>query len=313
MNYTKVDCMYKGSNFQDNVNFQSQSFQILSFLICVLGGVTSPITVAGNGLVVVALLRKQSLRTPTNILICSLALSDWLTGVCFIPSFIVYVSSLEHFNSCYFIGILFAFGWLGCGASFLGMVGVSFERYLALFLHLKYDSFMTVLRATSLNAISWSIPILVASLYLAGYFAISLIISITLLIPGLVVVAVIYLKIFLLVKKHRKQIQAQEISGNSPQAEKQRKLAVTIGMIVGVSFLCYLPIFIASLVAFMVNFTPLAKELLGFCSFLFTFSSFCNPFIYCHRNQEIRKAVLSCLSDLKRWFRSTIRLVCYIN
>lgn len=299
MNRTEASCMYKGNNFQNNVNFYSPSFQILSFLICLLGGITAPIIVAGNGHVVIALLRKPSLRTPTNILICSLALSDWFTGLCFIPCFIVYVSSSEHFHSCFFIAILFALGWLGCGASFLGMVGVSVERYLALFLHLKYDSFMTVQKSVIFDAISWLIPISVASLYLAGYFVISLIITIAFIIPGLVAIAVIYLKIFFLVKRHRKQIQAQD--GHSPQAEKQRKLAMTIGMIVGVSFLCYLPIFIASIVAFIVNFTPLAKELLGFCSFLFTVSSFCNPFIYCHRNQEIRNAVLSCLNDFKRW------------
>lgn len=305
MNETEERCIYKGYHFQNNVDFESSNIKIISQIICILGGVISPSIVVGNGLVIVALLRKESLRTPTNILICILALSDCFTGMFFIPLFMAYLSSLENFQSCSLLGAVFANGWICCGSSFLAMLAVSIERYLALFLHLKYESFATVRKAIFSGVVSWLIPILAALLYVLGYFAVSIIASVIFLLPGLMTIAFIYLKIFRLVRRHSLQIHSHEHSGNIAHTTRQRKLAVTMALVVGVSFLCYLPIVFGIIVAMAINFTVASKEALGFCSFLFTISSFCNPFIYCHRNQEIRNAVVTCLQDLKRWTLGT--------
>ena len=309
MNKTVERCIYRYSNTHGLVNYNSISVQDLSKAIYTIGGLISPWIVIGNGFVIIALLRKENLRTTTNILICTLALSDCFTGLIFIPLFFVYISSSMYFDSCVLMAAVFASGWIFCGSSFLAMLFVSIERYLALFLHLKYETFATTRKAILSGFVAWVIPIFVATIYLVGYFTVAIFISILFLLPGLIVITFIYLKIFKLVKRHRLQIQTQQYNGSSmSNTTKQRKLAVTIALVVGVSFLCYLPMVLASVVAVVLNFTASAKEALGFCSFLFTISSFCNPIIYCHRNQEIRQAVLACLRDIRNWLLGTISI-----
>lgn len=295
-------CPYMSERNQDNVDFYGERFRILTLIITVLAGFLSPTIVIGNGLVIIALLRKRWLRTPTNILICVLATADFFIGFLFLPMFLGWILNYSLHKSCVFKGLLFCVGWIGCGASFLGMVAVSLERYMALFLHLKYNSLVTPRKVTFIGIVAWLVPITVAALFMASYFKEALLITVSCLIPGLIVIIVVYYKIFRLVKRHQNQIQAQSV-GTTNNTARQRKLAITMAYVVGVSLLCYLPIFFTGIVAFALNFTVQTKEALGFSNFLFTISSFCNPVIYCRKNIEIRNAVLSCISDFKStWF-----------
>jgi hypothetical protein len=298
INSTFNGCRFKSQRQQDNVDFYGERFQILSIIVTFLASLLSPSIVIGNGFVIVALLRKEWLRTPTNILICVLAMADCFIGLFFLPMFTSWVLDYALNNACIYQGLLFSVGWIGCGASFLGMVAVSIERYMALFLHLKYHSVVTVLKVTIIGIISWLVPITVAVLFMVGYFKEALLITLICLIPGLMIITIIYYKIFRLVKRHQNQIQAQEI-GITNNTARQRKLAITMAYVVGVSLLCYVPIFFTGIIAVALDFSVRSKEALGFSNFLFTISSFCNPIIYCRKNQEIRNAVFSFLSDLK--------------
>lgn len=72
------------------------SINVLFFLYI---STISVLTVCGNLLVIVSITVFKQLHTPTNLLILSLAGSDFLVGICVMP-----VESVRRINSCFYIG-----------------------------------------------------------------------------------------------------------------------------------------------------------------------------------------------------------------
>ena len=71
-----------------------------AFLMCTSAvvGLFSPIAVVGNALVMTAILRKPSLKTPSNILLAGLAFTDFGTGLISQPLYVINVHMGMVFN-----------------------------------------------------------------------------------------------------------------------------------------------------------------------------------------------------------------------
>ena len=67
---------------------QSSAYYAVTLSTSVVSAILSPFAVAGNVLVLAAIWRNQSLRTPSYILLCGLALTDLCTGLLTQPSYI---------------------------------------------------------------------------------------------------------------------------------------------------------------------------------------------------------------------------------
>lgn len=68
-------------------------FRSVSVALCIINSVLCPLTVAGNVLVFMAVLRKVQLRTVANTSILCLAFTDLMVGVFVQPSYVVYQAS----------------------------------------------------------------------------------------------------------------------------------------------------------------------------------------------------------------------------
>ena len=68
-------------------------FRSVCVVLCVFNSVLCPLTVAGNILVFMAVLRKVQLRTVANTSILCLAFTDLMVGVFVQPSYVVYQAS----------------------------------------------------------------------------------------------------------------------------------------------------------------------------------------------------------------------------
>ena len=123
---------------------------------CALNAPLILISIMGNLLVPICILRTPSLRSPSITLLCSLAVSDFLVGIVVQP---LYITNELLKNSSLKQAIdMMAFSL--CGVSLLTMTTISVDRFLALHYHMRYPNLMTTNRAVYTSAMLWFISFL---------------------------------------------------------------------------------------------------------------------------------------------------------
>ncbi|GFS46519.1 octopamine receptor Oamb [Trichonephila inaurata madagascariensis] len=137
-------------------------------LIIILGLINA-IVIVGNLLVVMAVFASAKLRTVTNFLIVSLAISDLLVGLAVLP----YSISLEVLELWIF-GELWCQMWLAvdvwlCTASILNLCAISIDRYLAITRPVHYRTIMSTLRVKLLIASVWVLSFIICFPPLVGW------------------------------------------------------------------------------------------------------------------------------------------------
>ena len=149
-NESKTD--YFGNN-----DIRSYPDAILIFK-CVLNAPLILTAITGNSLVLGAILRTPSLRSPSTVFLCSLAVSDFLVGLVLQP--ISFAYHLESSRS-----LLYAHNTLSslfCAVSLCSMATIAVDRFLALHCHMLYPDLMTTKRATYTSASTWLISALLS-------------------------------------------------------------------------------------------------------------------------------------------------------
>ena len=119
-------------------------------LIIILSFVSLLIVVV-NGLVIFLILRKQSLRTLTNMFLTSLALSDLLSGLVAIPLLLVCLVK-DVINVCVSSAIFIRFTAI---SSVCHVLLVACDRYIFILHGMQYHSLVTTRRAITAAVIVW--------------------------------------------------------------------------------------------------------------------------------------------------------------
>ena len=262
----------------------------ISIINCALNAPLMLVSVIGNILVLAAIWRTSALRSPSIILVCSLAASDLSVGLVVQP---LYITSTITGNPFLFQAT-FMTGACTTGVSLLIMTAISVDRFLALHYHLRYPTLMTTQRAMYTSATLWFISFLLSFLTFwkmsAYYFVTTVTIAIC-----LVVSTVCYIKIYRIVRQHQLQILAQQQAVENHAADNKRtmlrstKSAKNTFIYYIVMIMCYTPLFtsMAVLTISHKDWTN-AWSLGDTVAFL---NSSINPFLYCWRLRELRTAV----------------------
>ena len=267
----------------------------------VLNTLLIPICIAGNVLVLAAVWRNPSLRTPSTILLCSLAVSDLFVGFLALPVNIAIaltplsrVSSDSLLSKARFFLIIQL-----CGVSLETMTAISVDRYLALRYHMRYPNMMTSRRATCVAATFWCKNFILSLLSICKENAILLVVVVFVALC-LFISSITYSAIYRIVRHHQHQIHAQQQAVQSMNAEQNRKLqakkhAVNTFIYYICMVLCYFPSAVSTLIT--VTYEPHLNISLYFDTIVFMNSAI-NPFLYIWRNREIRRAVLKILRKI---------------
>ena len=264
---------------------------------CVLNVPLMLISTMGNLLVLVAKLRTPSLRSPSITLLCNLAISDFLVGTVAQPLYIA--SELIENSSLKKAMNTMAFAL--CGVSLLTITTICVDRFLALHYHMRYPNLMTANRAMYTSAMLWFISFLLGFLTLWNmkvyHFSVLIIIAICVLVS-----TVCYIQIYGIVRQHQLQIDVQQQAvktsttgdnqiGKTLKVQRSAKSAKNTFIYYVVMILCYTPVFISmSILAVSSNLWTNAWTLAETAALM---NSSINPFLYCWRLRELRKAVLS--------------------
>ncbi len=129
------------STFFKNESASDYSAYTKIFVIinCILNAVFTPIGIIGNSLVLTAIFRTPALRSPSMILLCSLAVSDVLVGLVVQPLYIA--KRLKKDSSLLQIWYFLSYGC--CGVSLCTVTAISMDRFAALHYHMRYVTKLT--------------------------------------------------------------------------------------------------------------------------------------------------------------------------
>ncbi|XP_053342729.1 trace amine-associated receptor 13c-like [Clarias gariepinus] len=275
------------------------------------------LTVCGNLLVIISVLHFKQLHTPSNTLVLSLAVSDFLVGaLVMLPELIWAIESCWIFGRNFCISFSLISGFL-MDQSFYNIALIAIDRYLALSNPFLYTNKITR-RATCTVIYSnccLCLTYITAIYYFNGGFmsfamcpgecvyflneACSIIDLVVSFIFPLSVIIILYTRVFVIAKKHATAIRevnnhtrpkTQKITSHSMKSE--RKAAKVLGILVSVFLLCLLPYFIYSLL--LGNVIEVKVETFQKVLIMLYLNSTINPIIY---------------ALFYPWFRRCIKLI----
>lgn len=278
----------KASNFKPSMS-RSDSLFLINLAINVP---LMLVATMGNALILAAISKTPSLRTPSILLLGSLAVSDLLVGVVVQPLYITsgLVTSLP-LDSIWFV-LTFAM----CGISLCSITAISVDRLLALHYHLRYPTIVTASRIKITLVLMWIAILLLSGVYFWSRDAYFLIIALGVFLC-LTISTCSYIRIFTIVRRQQRQIQCQRqaitsLNENSriiSNMQQLKKSAMNSFLFFIVIVLFYLPMStFLSLYLLEKNW----QKGWSFATTLVFMNSSINPFLYCWRMRGLRASVV---------------------
>ena len=279
---------------------------------CVFNGFLSYTAIVLNIVTIYAIRKTSSLTKTVKTLLLSLAVSDHGVGLLGQP---FYTSLLVKWlqktstgcNTYLALGFLFSVFLL---ASFLSVMAISVDRFLAIHLHLRYQELVTHKRVVAVVISIWLLsvflPLTPSWTSLDNYTLINVFLEVI----GFFLTAVAYIRIYVAVQRHKNQIQALQVleaaeNGEMANFARLIKSAAGIFYVYLVLLICYLPFFVSITASLAIRNEP-SISLKRFSLFSWTvlfLNSTLNPVIYCWKMRHIRRTVMDILRNLP-WFRN---------
>lgn len=281
-----------------------------------VNAVFSVLTIIGNSLIMVAL-RKIPLtqvHTVFKAFVFNLALADLGVGVIVQPLYIsaVLTAMSGYKNASRILGALFYLGnWYLPNLSLVFLTAIAVDRFLALYLRLRYRNLVTLKKVTILLVFLWfsTFATTLVIIYDSRIFNIS---ANVFLAGFLSLTTFCYLKIYLILKRHDKSVREQTplesvqtaFQREQPSSAKRfnllryRRTVWNMLYVYAALILCYLPLFCVLIVVHVREVDRTTKIFRFLGATLIFINSSLNPVLYCWKIREIRRVVLRTLSDI---------------
>ncbi|XP_046729946.1 trace amine-associated receptor 13c-like [Silurus meridionalis] len=313
MNVTELNLSDRCEHFSCPERSVSPAVYILLY-VCSAAVVL--LTVCGNLLVIISVLHFKQLHTPTNMLVLSLAVSDFLVGAFLMPLMLIWTIETCWIYRKGFCTIFWLIGSFLTIMSVYNIALIAVDRYLALSHPFFYMNRVSVRISCIVIVSDWCVVVtyILALVYFTGnftgsvmcpgecYFTVNEVWSVIDLVVSFIfplsVIIILYSRVFLIAKKHATAIrelnnhtrpQTQKITSHSMKSE--RKAAKVLSILVCVFLACLLPYFIYSLLGGVIE---LQIEIIQNVLIMLCLNSTINPVIY---------------ALFYPWFRRCIKLI----
>ena len=235
---------------------------------CVFNSFLCYTTIILNIVTIHAIRRTVLLPKPSRTLLLSLAASDVVVGLLVQPLYIsTLVSGLKRkrIDCISYKGLSAVFNFF-CVSSLLNVVTISVDRFLAVHLHLRYQELVIHKRVIVVVISIWLLSAIISSsVFWDPLLFSSQVTGLVIKTVCLIVVVIVYWRIYIVLKRHIIQIeglQIQEVqqgvqNGDLSNFLKLRKSALGTFYVFIVFLICYLPTYI-------LLFFPLAPPLSPF-------------------------------------------------
>ena len=282
---------------------------------CVFNSFLCYTTIILNIVTIHAIRKTALLPKPLRTLLLSLAASDVGVGLLVQP---LYISTLvsrlnqKRIDCISYKGLYVVINFF-CASSLLNVVTISVDRFLGVHLHLRYQELVTHKRVIAAVISIWLLgAIISSSVFWVPSFFILRVIRVVNMTVCLILVVIVYWRIYIVLKRHKIQIeglQIQEVqqgvqNGDLSNFLKLRKSALGTFYVCIVFLICYLP-------SCILSFLFLAR-LLSSISYdkawphtttLFFLNSSLNPVIYCWKMGPIRRTLMDIMRGIVNRFR----------
>ena len=264
-----------------------------------------------NIITIQALRKISSFPKPLKTLLLSLAVSDLGVGLLVHPLYIArLIMNIEQSaNKRLYYTVYTAqrlFGYLLCTASFLGIIALTVDRFLAIHLHLRYQELVTHRRVVTVVISVWvwssCFSLFVLNRVLENVLAI---INATIGAVCLTTTGLIYCKIYSIVRHHTNQIHALQLrpvgqnqNGELANAARLKKTALATFYVYVVFLVCFLPFMCVNAAYKIYGESELRLHLFYYSLTLMNLNSSLNPLVYCWKMRNIRQAVISVLRNI---------------
>ena len=277
---------------------------------CVLNSFLSCTAITLNTLTILALRRLTSHLSKTlRMLLLNLAVTDLGVGLLAQPSYVVYLVMIiqgktQTFTSEITLQIVYITGKFLSYVSFFGVVALAADRFLSIYLHLRYQELVTYKRVLSVVISIWILSAILAFIFSQrGKF--DFYISVPIESVCYLATALCYLKIYLIVRHHKTEILTQrtqvtqEQIENEANAAKLKKSATSTFYLYLVFVACYVPrMCIMSIISSAGESTASLIHLRHYTFTLVFLNSSLNPLIYCWKMRHVGKAIMVILRNL---------------
>ena len=292
------------SSSSDNLPFKfcsnhkfSHVDSFITILTCVINGLSAPVAVAGNSLILAAIWRNRSLRTPSYMFLGGLALTDFCIGIVGQPFYVLYrVAALKTLKRLYCVSSAIAHSIVPYLVVLTGstITAMAVERWLVM----SRRSFLTVRRVYVVETCLLVLPIPYMALRrLPGmdeYFDIPIVSMMegALGFSCFVISALAYYKVYRIIRHHQQQIHANTTDARRSviNLEKYKRSVYSILWIFALFLLSYAPYVSSSVFLKVLNASSeTSVRVLHLATSIMLLSSSLNPFLYIWRLRDIRK------------------------
>ena len=282
---------------------------------CVLNSFLSYTTIILNIVTIHAIRKTALLPKPLRTLLLSLAASDVGVGLLAQP---LYISSLVCSLKRKRIDCISDEGLLAviiffCTSSLFSVVTISLDRFLAVHLHLRYQELVTHKRVIAAVISIWLLSAIISSSVFWNPLRVNLrVIELVVVTVCLILVVIVYWRIYIVLKRHKNQIQGLQIqevqqgvqNGDLSNFLKLRKSALGTFYVCILFFICYLPFYILSFIRLAYPLSLISfYEASLYTTTLFFLNSSLNPVIYCWKMRPIRRTLMDVMRGIVNRFR----------
>ena len=270
--------------------------------LCVLNAFFALTAVVLNSVTIHAIRKTSSASLPLRALLLNLAFSDLSVGLVVQPFYIIHLTFLfESHQGDYSQKVeivLVVTGTVFVCISILGVLAVSVDRFLAVYLHLRYQEIVTPKRVVSTLILSWVISTIVSLFWIGQEYRDFLRIFLNVFLATcLTTIALLQCKLYSIVRRHRFQIRAQQVQGSIQTEDETRTTFERQKSSVSSAFYIYLLLLACYLPNLFTDFaltTIKGRILWIFQQYTFTLmfvNSCLNPLIYCWKLRHIRRTI----------------------
>ncbi|KAK5852964.1 hypothetical protein PBY51_006794 [Eleginops maclovinus] len=274
------------------------------------------LSTVGNLLVCAAVGLNRKLRTVTNYFLVSLAVADICVGGIAIPCAVLTDIGLPRYNfplCLLMLSVLIMF----TQSSIFSLLAVAVERYVAIFMPFRYNALMTPRNAVLVILFTWLLSFLIGLVPMMGWHKtppvsghcfFTAVVDMTYMVyflffafvlTPLVIMFLIYAKIFLTVKRQLRRVATKQNGGGQGTASMRRemKTATTLFLVLFLFTVCWMPLQVINCFLLLCPRCPVPLELLLAAILLSHANSAINPFLYAYTMTAFKdtfKRILMC-------------------